>query len=183
MVGVTIDWLELARCQSARFWKKVDASGDCWLWLAGTDKDGYGKFAITAPAGVFPKQKHVRAHRLSWELRNGPLSDLRVTRHSCNNPPCVNPDHIQPGVQADNIGDQLAIGTHITQLRKTDIYPLIPITHCWAGHEFTSENTYTSRGMRHCLACNRRRMSDYRRRLKAKAAWAEAYQRCLVEIL
>ncbi|GJJ22298.1 HNH endonuclease signature motif containing protein [Mycolicibacterium mageritense] len=69
-----------------RFWSKVDMSGDCWEWLGWKHK-GYGQFHR---AGV-----DVGAHRISYEIANGPISPELVVDHICHNPGCVNPDHLR----------------------------------------------------------------------------------------
>jgi len=108
------EWLQKARSQSVRFWAKVDKSGDCWIWTAGKDKDGYGKFQITGRGPRFrgdrPVQKHVRAHRLAWEMLNGPVPDGMVLMHSCDTPACCNPEHLTPGTQAANRADCVTKG-------------------------------------------------------------------------
>ena len=106
------EWLTLARTQQARFWSKVDKAGPahptqpdlgpCWLWLLCKDKDGYGKWAIAAPRGDRPSQKHVRAHRMAYEIVNGLFSPRLLALHSCDNPTCVNPAHLRPGSQLEN---------------------------------------------------------------------------------
>lgn len=105
-------WAIYARRQSERFWSKVDRRGpdECWPWLAGTDKDGYGKFALTLPArnGRNP-QRHVRAHRVAFAL--GKREALgRVIRHDCDTPACCNPHHLRSGTPADNRADCVARG-------------------------------------------------------------------------
>lgn len=95
------DVLSLARAQAERFWSKVDKTGACWLWTAGKDKDGYGKFALTT--GARPKQIHVRAHRLALAMKVGTWPPAGVvTIHHCDTPACCNPDHLCFGTQREN---------------------------------------------------------------------------------
>ena len=86
--------------EEERFWRKVAVTGndDCWLWTAGVDKDGYGKFQT----GVFGSQRHYRSHRYAYELRVGPITDNMLVLHRCDTPACCNPKHLFLGTQKIN---------------------------------------------------------------------------------
>jgi hypothetical protein len=67
---------------------------DCVPFHGGT---GYG---YTSMNGV-----SVLAHRAAWIKANGPIPPGMVVRHSCDNPPCINVEHLRLGTQADNMAD------------------------------------------------------------------------------
>lgn len=81
-----------------RFWAGVDTTGDCWVWKGSKAGAGYGVLGID--------YKSVYAHRFSYELHFGPIPDNLCVLHKCDNPPCVNPDHLFLGTQLDNMDDR-----------------------------------------------------------------------------
>lgn len=89
-----------------RFWPKVEIKkqDDCWLWKAGHNKNGYGIFNYT---GVRPGVIKL-AHRVAWELTQGPIPEGLDVLHRCDNPPCVNSAHLFLGTQLDNVRDMYA---------------------------------------------------------------------------
>lgn len=90
-----------------RFWAKVNKTDGCWLWTAGCFRRGYG--AIGAGGRHSPL---LRAHRLSWELHNGPIPEGLCVLHECDNPRCVRPEHLFLGTHQDNVADCVAKGRH-----------------------------------------------------------------------
>lgn len=133
------------------FWKRVDTTGICWEWNGYILANGYGQIA----SRVRPTDSGTRlAHRVAWELLVGTIGDGLVLDHLCRNRRCVNPDHLQPVSQPENV----ARGLH-GALR----------THCTYGHELTPENTRYDRkaNCRRCRTCAR--VWDRRAKAKAKA--------------
>lgn len=81
------------------FWKHIQMGDGCWLWTARRDKYGYGLVKRNNPA------LNTKAHRRSWEIHFGPIPAGLSVMHRCDNPPCVRPDHLALGTQADNNHD------------------------------------------------------------------------------
>ena len=81
-----------------RFWEKVDKSNECWLWKASCDSYGYGHISV--------EKMMVKSHRLSWELTHGPIPCGLYVLHKCDNPKCVNPEHLFLGTALDNARDR-----------------------------------------------------------------------------
>lgn len=86
-----------------RFFRRFKVSSlGCWLWNAHCDKDGYG---------VLPgNRENIRAHRFSYLYHYGPIDNGAVICHKCDNPGCVNPDHLFVGTTKENCQDMLSKG-------------------------------------------------------------------------
>ncbi len=135
-----------------RFWTKVAKGDNCWLWMQGKSA-GYGRF------NLWRGPSHsVLAHRYAWELTYGPIPDDLPVLHRCDNPPCVRPDHLFLGTQADNLRDMHTknrqAGPPAVNARKT---------RCIHGHPFDATNTaMLPNGHRRCRACHRQRTRERR---------------------
>lgn len=119
-----------------RFWPKVDADGDCWVWTAGRTADGYGRFQLGH--GV-----RVLSHRWSYEELVGPIPAGLQLDHLCKNEPCVNPDHLEPVTGREN-GRRSSAGWN-SRMK----------THCPKGHPYDAANTIRAGSRRACRACRR----------------------------
>lgn len=137
------------RSTMQRFAEKVllpEPRTGCWMWTGAKTTAGYGTFS--------PRGKSVYAHRYSYEQFVGPIPRGLELDHLCRNPACVNPDHLEAVTQRTNV------------LRSRSFSAQNAVkTHCSKGHEFSPDNTWTSkRNQRNCITCHRRRSQEARRR-------------------
>ncbi len=84
------------------FYSMPEPNSGCVIWLGSVDRKGYGQIRLD--------YRLVYAHRLAWELKNGPIPLGALMLHRCDNPGCINPHHLRPGSPADNTADMLAKG-------------------------------------------------------------------------
>lgn len=83
-----------------RFWNNVKIKKNkCWEWIGSKDGKGYG----TISSGY--KKSPVKAHRISWEIHFGEIPEGLFVLHACDNPGCVNPNHLMVGSQQANAID------------------------------------------------------------------------------
>lgn len=90
-----------------RFLSKTLKKDDCLEWIGFKNPNGYGSFRIN--------YKVEYAHRVAYAIKIGVSLDYlknKVIMHSCDNPSCVNPDHLEEGSQQDNIDDCIKKNRH-----------------------------------------------------------------------
>ena len=127
----------LEKCQE-------DANG-CWLWQRCVQKDGYGT--------VHYHSKTYLAHRLFYELFEGPMPAGLEIDHLCRVRNCVNPKHLEPVDHQTNMdrGDYSANGPRIAAFHSSK-------THCAQGHSYSGDNLQIHKNgkWRICVACKRK---------------------------
>jgi hypothetical protein len=90
---------------SVRFFRKVDKTETCWVWTGNTSRNGYGSIQSGGKGSAT-----LSAHRLSYEMHKGQIPNGYVVMHSCDNPSCVNPDHLSVGTFKENTADMIGKG-------------------------------------------------------------------------
>lgn len=131
----------------------LDPETGCWVWQLAIGGTGYGTITVNG--------RTMRAHRVYYARERGDIPEGLVLDHLCRNRRCVNPAHLEPVTDRENIlrGE----GPPAQNARKT---------HCPRGHEFTPENTgYAQRGHRrerYCKTCHRMRGAAWARLKRAE---------------
>lgn len=92
----------------SRWASKVNKTLDCWEWKGAKYRGGYGHFRLKVN-GVW---KMYKAHRFSYEWHKGTIGKNLCVCHSCDNPKCVNPEHLFLGTVQDNNLDKFLKGRH-----------------------------------------------------------------------
>lgn len=125
----------------------------CWEWTASKTGDGYGQLRAEGTMR--------RAHRVAYELIEGPIPEGLQLDHLCRVRHCINPAHLEPVTPVENMR-RAPVSVSVINAAKT---------RCDAGHEFTPENTYLRpKGRRGCRTCNRVAVARYTARQRERAA-------------
>jgi hypothetical protein len=94
------------------FWSNVNMSAGadgCW-YFQGQDR--------TYATVVYKRETYGSAHRIAYTIAVGEIPEGYLARHTCDNPPCCNPQHIIPGTHKDNTRDAIERGRHDPGGRK-----------------------------------------------------------------
>lgn len=89
---------------------RVENSG-CWIWMARRLPSGYGMFSV--------RGRGTYAHRFSYQTFVGPIGYGKVVAHRCDNPSCVNPEHLFAVSQAENVRDMIQKGRQCSNPKKS----------------------------------------------------------------
>ena len=127
-----------------RFFRYVEFTDTCWIW-GGALREGYGAF--------WDGYRMTPAHRWAYELCVRPIPKGLQIDHLCRVTACVNPEHLEPVTNYDNL--------HRSPLTVNTINAAK--THCKNGHEYNVENTLYYSGRRRCRVCDREIWNSGRR--------------------
>lgn len=125
---------------------RIERTDSCWIWHGSRTSAGYGRYS------------DVYAHRLMYEQNVGHIEPGYEIMHLCDNPSCVNPDHLQAGTHAENMADSARKG-RASRLGRSSW------TMCRKKlHPLSGDNLYIypKSGYRECLACKRERRHSWR---------------------
>lgn len=115
-----------------RFVEKVNITDTCWLWTGCKDIGGYGQIRLG-------RKQSIQAHRMSYLFYHGEIPQGKIIMHLCDNPPCVNPQHLKAGTTSQNIQ------------HARDIKPYPRKEKCFRGHLYSGLD---SSGWNHCKTCH-----------------------------
>jgi hypothetical protein len=122
------------------FLNNIIIDNECWIWTKNKDQCGYGNFCFNS--------KQIKAHRFSFIIFKGEIKKGNLILHSCDNPSCVNPNHLSQGTSRDNVRDSMNKGRFKRWTRENN--------KCRNGHDISDPinlYTYPSSGYTSCRIC------------------------------
>lgn len=120
---------------------------ECWPWVGSMKKDGYGLHNYRRDG----RRTSQNAHRAVYEMLVGPIPDGMQLDHLCRNPSCVNPGHLDPVTNGENVRRGLT---------SRGVFA--------CGHPVSDENTIQTKTTRRCRTCLRARDAAMKRRWRAE---------------
>jgi hypothetical protein len=137
-------------------------SDTCWNWIGAKDPEGYGLLWL--------ERRPFRAHRASLFLLGDGVPDGLVVDHLCRNPACVNPAHLEPVTNAENLRRRTGLISIGVPRGQSKTYARASNSTCPSGHVFDEQNTFRTReGYRKCRQCRRDQKIASRRRAREAA--------------
>jgi HNH endonuclease len=121
-----------------------EPNSGCFIWMGAENGRGYGRVSIG--------QRQFYAHRVSYELKHGPIPPRLQIDHKCRNTFCINPDHLEPVTNQENTSRGL-----VSALRPER-------TRCFRGHDLADTGYIDTQNNRQCRACLKIRQTKYRSR-------------------
>jgi hypothetical protein len=113
-------------------------SKGCLEWTGWRVATGYGMTAF--------RGRSRPTHRLMYLVTKGPIPPGMQVLHKCDNPPCLNPQHLEIGTGQENMRQSVQRGRHYEAVK----------THCDQGHELSGDQVHVEKnGRRHCKVCSR----------------------------
>lgn len=103
---MTLTKADISESAFRRFRAKQVPCGDCHIWIGSLNNKGYGQLQLGRVLGMR------YAHRISWVMANGDLPSEILVLHRCDEPRCVNPEHLFLGTAKDNTADMVRKGRH-----------------------------------------------------------------------
>lgn len=122
---------------------------ECIEWSGARDRQGYGRRRYQG--------RNALAHRVAWTEAHGPIAEGLDVCHRCDNPACVNIDHLFLGTHQDNMRDCKTKGRGRNQFSPTN-------NHCRHGHDLAIVGVKNQR----CVECRRIRDRNSKRRQRAR---------------
>ena len=122
-----------------------EPNSGCWIWDAAIDRKGYGRFQLNG--------RNAKASRVSYEMFVGPIPDGLTLDHLCRVRCCVNPLHLEPVTNRENI-----------RRGNTGQHNAVK-THCPQGHPYSGDNLVVHKnGWRKCRACKAQQKKRHKQR-------------------